>query len=291
MPGNISKMETCVTPGWNRPEFFKIWTELVCKCQDVEDMLFIFCLDYGYDRKYDEIIEEFPYDCAVIRMPLSRYKLGKQSHNVLNGMFAGVNNSDGLVFYVEEDIFPGKDFFRWHRAVHAQQKDIFCSIGTRNVNTPFKTNGDRNAYYLSNKPDYQSWGSCFKREKIIELIKPHFNESYLKDPDKYCLRTFPNSFLKGRWTEQDGLIRRILELNKGLVAFPHLPRGYHSGFYGYNRQPGILGQEYEKRLELVREIVFNKDKMKEWCMNEQFYQDSIPVDLDTDFDELRHVPC
>lgn len=279
-------MNTCVTPGWNRPEFFKIWTELVQKCEGAEDLLFIFCLDYGYSKEYLEIIEDFPFANATIEMPLSRLKLGKQSHNVLNGMFSGVNHSDSLVYYVEEDIFPGRDFFRWHEDVHSKEKDIFCSIGTRNVNSDFKTSDNPDAYYLSNKPDYQSWGSCFKREKLIELVRPHFNNDYLTDPDRYCLENFPHSFIGSRWTEQDGLIRRILEVNKGLVAFPHVPRGYHAGFYGYNRQPDIIKKPYKERLALIREIVFDKEQMKHWCMNPQFVKDSEPVNLETDFKEL-----
>ncbi len=284
-------MNTVVTPCFNRPEFLKLWIELVLKCDQVDDLLFIFCLDYGYDRKYLDLIDDFPLMNAIIEMPLSRLKLGKQSHNVLNGLMSGANHSDCLVYYLEEDVFPSKDFFKFHAEIHKQQKDIFCSIATKNNDSPYKTNDMRSDYYLSDRYDYQALGTCFKRSVLLELIRPHFNNYYLTDPVGYCASNFPKSIIGPFFVEQDGLIRRVLEMSKGKVAFPHLPRAYHAGFYGYNRQPQILKLNYDKRLAKIRGIVFDKEQMKKWSQNEAYYADSTPVELDTDFDELRLVPA
>jgi len=290
----MKRQDVVVMPGFNRPEYFQVWTELIQKADEAGDMLYIFCLDYGYDRKYEELIDRFPYDNAVIRMNRSALTLGKQSRNVLNGMIAGANYAKqhgGMVFYVEEDVFIGRDFFRWHKEVHRQQKDIFCSIGTRNNNTQYLTDGMRGHYYLSHpdRCDYQALGSCFKPNIITDLIAPHYCTAYLTNPTAYCLRNFPNSSIGRIWTEQDGLIRRIMEINRMRNAFPCLPRGYHAGFYGYNRQPELVKKSYDEKLALVREVCFDDAKMRKFAIGLGYYLDSVPCELDTDFDDLRCV--
>lgn len=275
-----------VMPGHTRPEMFKVWTELVQKANGAGDLFYLFCLDYGYDARYDSLIDDFPFECGVIRMPKSNLTLGKQSQNVLNGMVCAAQNTGNLVYYVEEDIFIGVDFFYFHQEVHRQQKDIFCSVGTKANDTKYRTDGFASHYYLTKEPDYQSWGSCFKKDVILDLIYPHFNDAYLTDPTGYCVYNFPNSCIGNRFTEQDGLIKRILEIKKMIVAYPCLPFAYHAGFYGYNRQPHIMRKSYDEKLQLLREVCFNKEKMKQYSAP---FLDSIPVELDITFTDLQQV--
>jgi hypothetical protein len=278
-------MDIVVTPLHSRPEMFKVWSELVTKCNGSSDLFYLFCLDYGYDEKYLDLIHQFPFECSYIEMPKSNYTLGKQSNNVLNGMCAAARHSDNLVYYLEEDIFPGVEFFRWHSEIHKQEPDIFCSIATKANDTRYDFALNPDAYYLTSEPDYQSWGSCFKKEVIIEMIYPHFNEAYLTDPTRYCLTHWPGSFIGSKWTEQDGLIRRILEASDLKVAFPCYPFAYHAGFYGYNRQPEIMRKTYEEKLKLIQEVCFDREKMKAYSI----YQDSDPVDLKVTFGTLTKV--
>ena len=285
-------MNICVMPAHSRPEYFKVWTELVQKANGASDLFYLFCLDYGYDPKYMDLIYSFPYECAYIEMPEPvGLHLGKQSRNVLNGLVAAAQNTDELVYYVEEDVFIGVDFFRWHREIHKREKNIFCSIGTRSNNYQYQTDGFTSHYFLSREVDYQALGNCFKKQVILDLIYPHFNDAYLTNPVGYCTRHFPLSIIGSRWTEQDGLIRRILELKKMPVAYPCVPFAFHSGFYGYNRQPEVMRKSYEDKLALIREVCFDKDKMKAWQqgMGPSYWMDSIPVELDLTFDKLKRV--
>jgi hypothetical protein len=103
------------------------------------------------------------------------------------------------------------------------------------------------------------------------------------------MRNFPRSIIGNIWTEQDGLIRRIMEINKLYAAFPCVPRGYHAGFYGYNRQPEIVRKSYEEKLAMVREVCFDDARMRQVAIGLGYYLDSVPCELDTDFDELRLV--
>jgi hypothetical protein len=281
--------DVVVTPLWRRPEFFKVWVELIQKCTGADKLLYIFCLDYGYNTIHDELIQEFPFEYGVIRMPKTSFKLGKQSYNVLNGMLQAAGITNEYVFYIEEDIFPAKDFFPMHYEIHKQQPNIFCSIGTRCNNTDWKTTDDIGAYYLSPNPDYQSWGSCFKKTKINNYIKPHFNGEYFSNPNAYCKKLFDGSIVGDRFTEQDGLIRRIVEKTDLKIAYPHVPRAYHAGFYGYNRQGKGKHLGYDEKLKLVREVVFDYDKMREHCVNDGYFKDSQPVDLSVNSKEFKYV--
>lgn len=278
-------MNIVVTPCHSRPEMFKVWAELVLKCEGAQDLLYLFCLDSGYDPRYDDLIEDFPLEKAVIRMPHSNLKLGKQSQNVLNGMVAAAQNTSELVIYLEEDIFPAVDFFRWHLDIHSKQPDIFCSVATRGNNNTYTVDEDINHYYLTDKPDYQSWGSCFKKQVILDEIYPHFNDAYLTDPNGYCFTRWPQSVVGKRFTEQDGLIRRILEVSGLKVAYPCYPLAYHAGFYGYNRQPDVMRKSYDEKLKLIREVCFDVDMMDKYSV----YKDSVPIELTRKYDSLSLI--
>ena len=256
-------MNIVIMPGHSRPEYFKVWTELVQKAKGANELFYLFCLDSGYDPRYMDLIYEFPFECAYIEMPKEDgLTLGKQSRNVLNGMIAAAQQTDEFVYYVEEDVFIGVDFFRWHQEIHKREKTIFCSIATKSNNTQYTVDGFTSHYYLTSECDYQALGVCFRKEVILNFIAPHYNDSYLTNPVGYCLRHFPLSVIGSKWTEQDGLIRRILELKRLRVAYPCLPFAFHSGFYGYNRQPEVMRKTYEQKLKLIRDVCFDKVKMR-----------------------------
>lgn len=281
-------MNTVVVPLYQRPEFFEIWMEILQQAKGAKENMYVFCLDFGYDKRHEALIKKFPYACGIIRMPATSYKLAKQSNNVLNGLLVGAANSDELVYYIEEDIFIAKDFFAWHKEVHRQQPGIFCSIATRNNNTRFKTDGILEHYYLSRRPDYQALGTCFRREVIEKFIRPHFTEAYLRDPLGYCKSRFPSSVIGGFYVEQDGLIRRIIEEEKKPVAFPHVPRAFHGGIWGYNRPNGQLPRmTYEQRLQAIRDIAFDREMLKKYVKHPGYYEDSEPCDLETTFEYLE----
>lgn len=271
-----------VTPCFNRPEFLKVWIENV-KESDWQGCEFIFCLDYGFDTSYITLIRQSGLPYHLITMKNQGYKIGKQSNNVLNGLMAAAKHSDGLVFYIEEDVFISKDFFRWHR--EAQKFNAFCTIATRNNNTQVETSGDLNCCYKI-KGDYQALGVCFPKQSLME-IAPHFNNDYLKHPVDYCKENFPDSKIGHFFCEQDGLIRRIIEKGNHEVVFPHVPRAFHGGIYGYNRKKRPQRLSFEKRVELIKRVAFNKEELKKWVDRPEYYRDSEPCDLDTDFTELR----
>jgi hypothetical protein len=202
------------------------------------------------------------------------FNLGKQSYNVIAGLLSCAKSTKDVVFYVEEDIFIGKDFFKYNYSVLKQSPDVMCSIASKCNDSVHSTNGDKQAYYIGSESDYQCWGTAWKKDILLSVLAHHHNESYYREPVKYIVKNFPNNFLKDRFCEQDGLTRREM-MKQGLrCAFPHVPRAYHAGFYGYNRQQPRLAT-HEERVEKLQEVCYSKDLMDKHSL----YKDSEPYDL------------
>jgi hypothetical protein len=260
--------------GWQRPEFMELCLKHVQEAELSENFTYLFCLDYGYDIKYEELISNFPYEKFVIRRPNNGYKIGKQSFNVIAGLLACAKATKDIVYYIEEDIFIGKDFFKYHNSVLKQSPDVMCSIASKCNDTPHKTIDDKGAYYIGSDSDYQCWGTAWKKEKLLQVLERHHNQGYYSNPLGYILKEFPDNFLKERFCEQDGLTRREM-MKQGLrCAFPHVPRAYHAGFYGYNRvQPRPT--THLERVKKLQEVCYSKELMDKHSL----YKDSQPYDL------------
>jgi len=282
-------MDIVVIPVFNRPEFLKICLECIERADNYKNYLYIFQLDWGYDKRNIDVIKEFLGEKVISRIDFVRYKLGKQSYNVLYGLMLAARYTDDLVFLIEDDVFVGKDFFTFNEDIHKIEKNIFCSISSKNHNSErYKVIDDKDAYYISYDDSYQSIGVCFKRDVIKEYIFPHFREEYFKDISAYCDRHF------GRidWgTEQDGLIRRILKDSKLPVAFPHVPRCYHAGWYSYHRMNRMhMPYDISERVNIIRDIAFDKHKMYEINKyNKQYVRDSEPCDLNISHEKLKNI--
>jgi len=279
-------MNVCLMPNFNRPEYLKLCTDLILKSQGARDNLYLFALDYGFDSKLLEVINKFPLASKIIKTPNKISGNMKQSFNVLNGLLEAYKLSDNLIYIIEDDIFIGRDFFKFHEAV--QSNKLFCSIATKNHNSNFTMLNDLNAYYYGYSMDYQSLGVCMNKNSI-DLIRPHINDDYFSNPQDYVSKNF-NSFLGSSYCEQDGLIRRIREESNLEVAFPHIPRAYHAGFYGYHRYSNLpKTKTYEEKVSMLKRICFSKEEMKKVCLNDLYYFDSEPIDLDTDFTEMKLI--
>ncbi len=283
--------KVCLIPCYNRPEFLYWTLDLITKADNYKEYTYLFSADYGYDPEILNVINVFDADKVIYKTPNNGYNIGKQSYNVLNGYIVAIDelNAD-LVCMIEDDVFIGKDFFTFHEQVHELESDIFCSILTKNANSPYISQNNLNGYYNShNYMDYQSLGVCFKRDMIDVYIRPYYiagDKFYFKSPEFFVKVNFPNSNLKTMFCEQDGLIRRIKHKHKLIAAFADVPRAYHAGFYGKNRGKKEHGT-LEQRIQTVKKIAFSRQNM--WnvnSLNKDFYYDSEPVNLDTKHDKL-----
>jgi hypothetical protein len=287
-------MNTVIIPAYNRPEFVYLCLERIKKADNYKNNKYIVALDYGFNQSIKLIVNQFSDDLQIdcIMTGANVNRITKQSYNVLNALIYGAKHSDNLVYLIEDDVMIGKDFFTFNEELHAKEKDIFCSVLSMNVNTKYNTTNDFDKYYISANGDYQSIGVCYKKEIIMQKIKPHFTSEYISNPFIYCKNKFPDSKLNGNFVEQDGLIRRIIEAGKERVAYAHVPRCYHAGFYGKNRGKKINDKlNIQQRIDFVRNIIFSKENMKAIVEWDYFYYDSEPINLENEHFNIQLQQC
>ena len=161
------------------------------------------------------------------------------SYNCLELYKDAYGTNARFVYLVEDDIVVEKDFFRWHEAVQ-QKGDYLCSVGRLQTERTDLLRSDDPSKYVESASDYTSWGTCWRREKLAPLVE-HACDLYYRNMTGYIMRRFPNSALGSVWTEQDGLIRRVMLEGAGtrLTASPCLKRAYHIGITGYHRSNGF----------------------------------------------------
>jgi hypothetical protein len=284
-------------PCWRRPEFLWHCLDNLSKAHGVEQVNIVARLDTGFAAENLEVIRGFSDRLPNLRIQyptLAPYRRTKQSANVLLGYLLAASVARRSVYLVEEDIMVARDFFLWHRAVHAAAaRPLFCSIAVCNPNRKVELPNDLAGFYLSTG-DYCSTGSCFDKQVLRSMVAPHVRMGYLRRPKPYIRREFPSSAIGLGFVEQDGLIRRIQERSNLPIAWPCVPRAFHSGFYGYNRSGGLEGS-LKDRIVRLSETIYDADRMRDVAAGSQQHPDTCaPCELDlpawTDLHELQVPP-
>lgn len=264
-------------PCFKRPEFLAVCLEYLVKAEFAKEHLFIFLLDYGFDKENLKIIDGFQFEKQIVTTPKTPYTLGKQSHNLLEGYRLATTLTDGLIYLIEDDIMMSNDFFKWHRL--AQQRINFCTVATANNNTKRENGTDLEGFYQGAQTDYQSLGVCWQSQVLKTHVLPHANTRYYSNPITYCTQHFTSIFGEG-FAEQDGLIRRIKETLKLPILFAEVPRAFHAGFIGYNRNRGKKIQgNLINRINFVRNVTKSAELMRQQVERPEFYEDSKPINL------------
>jgi hypothetical protein len=282
-------MNIVILIGYNRPEYLSVCCDQILKADNHNNYGYMFALDSGFDYDNLEVIDDFnsQIESNVFVSKTKKHPENnphaKQSFHVLETYRKALHYTDELVFMIEDDIMIGKDFFTMHEAIHEAEKDICVSIAS--VNHRNHITGNNNQYYVSqNDSDYQSWGVCFKKKPLEEIILPYCNKEYYTSFNRYVYKTFPDSVVEHTFTEQDGLIRRIKEKHGLKAAFMCIPRCFHSGYYGYHRNGTPTGDLWTKK-KAIESVIFDFDKLRE----KQVYDDSFVCDLNTEHDKIERI--
>jgi hypothetical protein len=285
-------MNALFIPCYNRPEFLWHCLDNLTRCEGIENIHVIFKPDSGYHPDNLRVIEQYTdrLTSYEVRAPLPPVApLTKQSKNVLDGYKYAATQTDELIYMVEEDVMVSTDFLTYHEAIHTAEPGLFASLSTKNPNRNVTTTEDPEAYYLTTG-DYCSLGVCMRASVFNDHIDRHMTGNYYRNPIRYMGETFPNSDLNKSQAEQDGLIRRIQHESELPLAYPHLPRAFHSGFYGYNRRQYITGT-LEKKIQRIADTIYDPANMLAASLSPAYYQDSIPVNLNTPkWKTLRNCP-
>lgn len=240
-------------PCYNRPEFLSVALELITKAYRSEEMTYLFQLDFGHDGEVLKVIDNFKLNKIVEFTPVHQYP-NKQSYSVLLGYQNALKHNPKYVFMVEDDVFIADDFFHWHLSVI---DNAWASIATKNHNWKGRVSNNLAAYYKL--PEYQSLGVCFHAKSVKEFAYPE--DEYYQRPVNYVRKHFPKSTIPPLYSEQDGLIRRVIKDKNHDVVFPHVPRAFHAGYYGKSRGEKPQGN-LDERIKQVKLTAFNPDIMK-----------------------------
>jgi hypothetical protein len=270
-----------LVPCWQRPEMLWHCIDNLCKADGIDAVHVVFRPDSGFDIDNLAVIREHAARLASHEIQIASacpYRRTKLSANILFGYMHAATRARRYVYLVEEDIMVGRDFFRWHAAVHAQRPSLFCSIAVRNHNREVDTPDDPDGFYLTGG-DYCSWGVCFDRNVLRKLVAPHVNMRYLSHPKRYLRRHFCASKVSLGYVEQASLLRRIQEAGDLPIAYPATPRAFHAGFYGRNR-PGRVSGELHERVRRLQAMIYDPDAMRHAALSERYASDSEPVRLD-----------
>src|ERR1039458_9881934 len=145
----LSRSEVLL-PCWRRPEFLWHCIDNLSHADGIENIHVIFRPDTGYAPDILDVIRSQGQRLATSEIkypPVCPFRRTKQSANVLLGYLHAARKTRQFVFLIEEDIMVTRDFFRWHRDVHAQQPELFCSIAAKNHNRDVTPPPNVDGYY------------------------------------------------------------------------------------------------------------------------------------------------
>jgi hypothetical protein len=193
-----------------------------------------------------------------------KHSFNGNSFNVLES-YKKAYNEPGVrdVYLVEDDVFVTPDFFVWHEASAQAEPEAPCSIAYRcNRNSEARRDVLQSGSYFTSYRDYASIGVRWKRE-MLEPVLEHARKEYYANQNGYISARFPGSRFAGNFTEQDGMIMRVMSEQKWFTVWPYVPRCYHMGWYGYHRPKGRRPDGFlEAKIDQIKATLRNADKLK-----------------------------
>lgn len=224
--------EVVLVPTYNRPEFlFCCLKRIIAATREVDIAVFP-DRDTFYSSDLQEAIHAVGKAPSLQVMLVPDHPWHGNSVNTMEAYRWAFNAGYDRAYLVEDDVMVHSDFFTWHRSMHEEFSDIFASMAwVFNRHIPLE---EQELF----QPWYYSIGTCFARGKL-ELIARHATPNYYADMQGYIRKHFAdskiNSPLDIEHYEQDGLIQRILEVDKSQTVAPGLTKCSHVGVVGYNR--------------------------------------------------------
>lgn len=246
--------ELVLVPLWRRPGFAEACLRRLAVAAD-SNLYFRFLLDEGHDPEIHDVIARFAKNLSPLNghdvVERKRRVMRGNSHNILTALKHAATGPWEMVHLIEEDVFVSAGYFDFHRRAHDLAPHAFAVSACKNQNLiTLPPLGYTDAVYAH--PSYQSLGVSLRPE-VVRSVVPHVTAAYFEDPVGYCRRTFPNSKIPAPHAEQDGLLNRLREKAGRSTVYPHVPRAYHAGFEGYNRQAvdHLLGPAEEQADRLL----------------------------------------
>jgi hypothetical protein len=249
-------MELVLVPLWRRPGFAIACLRRLGKAAARYDgnLMFRLLLDEGHHAMVEKVAVEFASRDDVFADITARPKrFGRgNSYNIMAALADASTGPWTRVHIVEEDVFVSDGYFDFHRQAHRLAgNQVFAVSACRNQNDATPDPDEPGTLWrryepgfeipwnhwdaVWKHPSYQSLGVSLTMDAVRSVV-PHATQRYFFDPVGYCRRYFPDSMIPAAHAEQDGVLNRLRERAGMEVVYPVVPRAYHAGFTGYNRQ-------------------------------------------------------
>lgn len=276
-----------LVPTFARPEYLALCLEHLAAADGGKEKHVWISHDKHIIERLPNVERELAYTCDVVKKfegAFAELKFNVRTPhpyignpcNFLELYKAAFNEPDvRFVYLVEDDVIVNQDFFRWHEAVQARG-DYFCTVGWHCVRNPLVRPGSDPHAYIESTRDFSSIGICWKKEKLEPLVR-HARPEYYRDMRNYLARAFAGNLIPaGQWTEQAGVITRLLHQEPWRwVAWPQSRRVSHVGVSGYHRPNGHrFAGEIEDRIKQLRAAILS-DKIV--GMSKDFADDIEPL--------------
>jgi len=264
-------------PVFNRPEMLYLSIEAEIKARDYykfpDDLLTLFIVESGADSVTMNLVKHYPFRNYCIL----RNKRHGLSMNILEGFREAFGLTEDYVIYIEDDVCPHKTFFKY--------LDIILNMPEANkasVISSFNKDDDGNVYELYKGHHYAALCTTIFKKFYLEYIYPssvpeYYNDmyGYIAELDKKYKGNKLYKYQSLAHVEQAGRINRAVDINHiqedGYVIMPFVNRSQHIGYFGKNRPGGIIpGNLFEERLENLREIIKDENKMYELSATKQY---------------------
>lgn len=270
-------MNVIMRVAWRRPEMFKLSLDYEIEAREHHmlpgDFVTIFVVDHNPDKKTFELIKQYPYKKKVLLRD-KRYGL---TVNILEGMKTCFNLTEDYVVYIENDILIHKTYFQY-MDVLMNTVDDYSVLSAYNSNDKGDVRGVYKAHH------YAALAPLINKSFHTTYIEPCSNNTYYAKLAQYVINL--NEKYRDHWGkiykykdsthyEQAGLLNRLIDVSAieedVWCYMPRVNRQQHIGYFGKNRPGGTIpGDSFEERLENLKEIIQNADKMYELSRTKQY---------------------
>jgi len=286
---SAEKDNIILRPVYNRPEMFALSLQYEQEAREfygkTDNLTTLFLIEHGTPKKVLELIEEYPYKKKLEFRPR---KFGL-TMSILEGMKQAFKMARSFIIYIEDDILIHKTYFHYLKAVFKM------SLGKISVISPYNFNDKGDVHEIRKAHHYTALAPLMTKEFFDKYVKQHITPEYyggagdeghdfgcrhhyiLKLNEKYKEYWGSKSYKyrDGTHNEQAGLLNRLVDIamieENMHVIMPSVNRQQHIGYFGKNRPGGkIPGNNYEERLNNLKEIVKDADKMYELSATKQY---------------------
>lgn len=272
-------------PIYNRPEMLYLSLEYEKAAREYYSLpgqfVTLFLVEAGTPQEVLNVVQKYPYE-SVYEFRPQRYGL---TVNILDGMAKAFKMTDDYVVYIEDDILIHNTYFKY--------MDLLMNMpdiqGKYSILSPFtKEDVGSKVSEVYQGHHYAALAPLIPKEFYYKYIAPHSIMDYYKNEPGFIVAMDRHYKEKGyqekgykydpdkpmHW-QQAGLINRLtsvamIEEDKWIIN-PYVNRQIHIGFVGINRPGGTIpGQDFDERIENLREIIKDADKMYELTAAKQY---------------------